>query len=480
MSSAAPTPRRTRSDFLFDPVSPASLGLFRVAFCLLLFWQLGRFEPYVTQTLVRSRFFLTYDGFHWVYILPQAWLVTLFHTLRVAALAAAAGILFRPAMILLWIGQAYVLLLCRGHFNDHNYLFVLASFLLSWTSADAWLSLRNVVGQRRSALQPVPYWQVFVPKVQFALVYFFAGIAKLTPDWLHGFPMKIWLARRASEPLVGSLFATDLPAYLLSYGGLAFDLSIGFLLLAKRTRRWALVPLVVFHLSNSLMWNIGLFPWLMLAATVLYFDPDWPERALAKLSRRSVRTLAGPPPVARIRRTVVVAGVVAYLGWQSLFPLRHWLYPGPPEWNGLGYCFAWRMLLVDRADAVRIRVEVPGKGTVGYVKLEDYINELQFAKMTRMPKSFVRFAHFLRDEMERNAGITDARIYVDVKRQMNARPLQPLIDPNLDLAAVEYHQFGPAEYILPLADVPPGSVPGWREHEIERGRRDRRAHRQER
>lgn len=176
-----------------------------------------------------------------------------------------------------------------------------------------------------------------------------------------------------------------------------------------------------------------------------------------------------PPPIAATADTnphdpgrahlAIIAVMGVFVAWQALFPLRHLLHPAPPEWYGRSNLFAWRMLTVDRVDAVRIRVEVPGAGTVGYVSLEEYVNRTQLERMSRMPTSFLRFVHFLRAEMSANAGIDDARIFVDVKRQLNERPFQQLIDPGRDLTKVPYRSFGDADYVLPLdPSIPVGSA----------------------
>jgi hypothetical protein len=161
--------------------------------------------------------------------------------------------------------------------------------------------------------------------------------------------------------------------------------------------------------------------------------------------------------------------LAAYLLWQFLFPLKHFLFAGPSDWTGQGSFFAWRMLTVDRAEAVRIRVDIPGQGTIGYVELGKYLNNTQLAKMTMTPKQYLRFAHFIRDEMRANAGVDDAQIYVDLKRRLNERPFQQVIDPDLDLAKVEYREFANADYLLPLDPaLRPGTAPEWRAREAQR------------
>ena len=472
-------------DRLFAPVSAASVGLFRILFGALMAWHLSHFMPYVTQTLVNSKFFLTYDGFHWLHILPQPWMVALFWAMLAACALVAAGLFYRIAIVVLWLGWTYTLLLCQGHYNNHSYLFSLLSFLLIFTHANRWLSVDRAIGVKSAQPDVIPFWQLLLLRAQVFVVYFYAGIAKLGVDWLHGYPMKIWLAGKTHFPLIGGLLHTDAAAYLFSWGGLLFDLTMGFLLWSRRTRRWALVPLVAFHVTNSFFWRIGIFPWFMLAATSLFFEPDWPERLLARVgiqgetrgaarsarrARRDSAAAMDDRAAAQGGRTfaksrLVVGFVCVYLVWQALFPLRHFLYSGATEWTGQGSFFAWRMLTVDRAEAVRVRVAIPGQGTVGYVQLDQYLNRTQFGKMNMAPWQYLRFAHFIRDEMRRNGGVENPEVYVDLKRRLNERPFQQVFDPEKNLAAVEYHDLGSADYILPLdPSLKPGTSPEWKEH----------------
>ena len=72
--------------------------------------------------------------------------------------------------------------------------------------------------------------------MQIFIVYFYGGIAKINPDWLRGEPMRHWLQNSSDFPVVGPFLTTELAAYLFSYGGLLFDLLIGFILLSSKTR----------------------------------------------------------------------------------------------------------------------------------------------------------------------------------------------------------------------------------------------------
>ena len=68
------------------------------------------------------------------------------------------------------------------------------------------------------------------------MLYFYAGLAKINSDWLlNAMPLKLWLPGKYELPLVGSIVGEKWFAYLMSWCGMLFDLSIGFLLLFKKT-----------------------------------------------------------------------------------------------------------------------------------------------------------------------------------------------------------------------------------------------------
>ena len=93
----------------------------------------------------------------------------------------------------------------------------------------------------------MPAWTVNLLRFQVGVVYLFAGLAKLNADWLAGEPMRTWLKERGSYAVIGPLLASEPAAYFFSWGGALFDLSIGFLLLSRRTLpiAFALILLVI-------------------------------------------------------------------------------------------------------------------------------------------------------------------------------------------------------------------------------------------
>ena len=82
-----------------------------------------------------------------------------------------------------------------------------------------------------TVLETIPYWQLFLFKVQVLLVYFFGGVAKINVDWLHGQPMGNWMKGMSFGSALGPYLATKSAALFVSYGALFLDLFVGFMLI---------------------------------------------------------------------------------------------------------------------------------------------------------------------------------------------------------------------------------------------------------
>jgi vitamin K-dependent gamma-carboxylase len=442
---------------LFATCDISSLVLFRITFGALMLLDVVRSFPSIQPAYLEPSFHFTFYGLDWVRPWPGHGMYVHFGVLALAALFIAIGLCYRAAALVFFVGVSYVFLLEQGTYLNHIYLIALLSFLLIFVpahragSVDAWLrpGLRSQVARRCGAL-----WLL---RAQVGLPYFYGGVAKLNPDWLRGLPLKLWLEDYAERPVIGPLLAQDWVAYLFSYGGLALDLLIVPALLWARTRPWAYALALGFHLTNSLVFDIGVFPWLMIAATTIFFPPDWPRRlrsrlaALAQLPPSPAPALS-PPPTRLGRAERVTLGLFsAYLAWQLLFPLRHWLYPGDVAWTEEGHKFAWRMKLRDKHGSVRFYAHDPATRETLRVDPRRYLARWQYYEMAARPEMIHQFARHLADRL-RAQGRDAVEIHVVARISLNGREPQLLIDPEVDLAAVR-PSLRPAPWILrDLAD----------------------------
>ncbi|HXW00281.1 MAG TPA: HTTM domain-containing protein, partial [Anaerolineae bacterium] len=306
------------------------------------------------------------------------------------------------------------------------------------------------------------------------IVYFYGGIAKLNADWLMGEPMRLWLAERAHYPVLGPFFATEWAVYFFGYGGLLFDLSIGFLLLWPPARLLAFLGLLFFHLMNNWLFSIGVFPFLALASTILFVEPDWPRRMLLKMKRELQKRLAflaspdlhaGDPTPSPVTSSHLwrlgpwtFGFMVLYLALQLLIPLRHWLYPGNVSWTEEGHRFSWHMKLRDKEPRLEIKIIDPKTGQVWNANLKEDLTAYQITRMAAQPDMILQYAHHLKEKLQQT-GLDQPIIIANAWASLNGRPFQRLIDPTVNLAQVELDLFAPATtWIWPLEEKLPHPI----------------------
>jgi len=438
---------------LFEPVDIASIVVFRIAFGAILMWEVYRYfdHGWIDRYYVDPTFHFTYLGFGWVEPWPGNWMHVHFVGLAVLALCIMVGFAYRAATVLFFLGFTYVFLLEQARYLNHFYFVSLVALCLIAVPAHRAFSVDARLWPRlRSPV--VPRWALWLLRFQVAVVFVFAGIAKLNGDWLRGEPLRIWLADRTDFFLIGSLFTEEWLVYLFSYGGLLLDLLVVPFLLWPRTRPFAFAAALSFHLLNSKLFMIGIFPWFSLGATLLFFPPDWPRRLLERLHLKPVSA----PPVSLARRPLGAAQRVgvgllcAYAAIQILVPLRHVLYPGNVSWTEEGHQFAWHQKLRDKESDARFFAVVPASGERWELDAYSYLTSWQYSKMSARPDMILQLGHLLAREL-RGQGQTGVEVHAEVLASLNGRPFQLLIDPGVDLAK-ERRTIWVAYWIEPLRE----------------------------
>lgn len=420
--------------YLNKPVSPFSLGLFRILFALLLLVQLARLQPYIVDVLPKSLFFLKYPGLEWVDLISAGNLQLVFGLGYLLCALLALGVYSRIVSALLVLIWGYLFFVDAGHYNNHYYLVLLLLVLFAVTHSGAVL---GVLPKLRKTM--IPNWQLLVFRFQIVVVYFFGGLAKLNEDWLNAAPMKIWLSLSQYEFLQAEWIA-----YFICWFGLVFDLSIGFLLWNRKTRVAGLALLLPFHISNHFIWHIGIFPWLMIAATVLFFDMDWLKKKVAKKPTGNYKAISP---------TWVKGFLIIYICFQLFFPLRQWFFEGPSYWTGYCFRFSWNMMLYDNLETFKVKVSVPDEGVVGYIDMNRYVNNKQYRKLNQYPGNLSRLCQFLGNEMKTNAGIANPELNIITYRSINGRPYQLFVDTTINMVKADFSPYKVPEWILPFNDT---------------------------
>ncbi len=445
---------------LFKPVDISFLVFFRILFGGITLWEVYRYftHGWISRYYVEPALNFTYYGFSWVKPWPGRGMYIHFFVLGVAAACVMVGFLYRIATPVFFLAFTYFFLLDQTRYLNHFYLVCLIGFLMCFLpaeralSVDAWLrpNIRSDV---------VPAWTLWLLRAQVGIPYFYGGIAKLNSDWIHGGePMRSWLHPLTRVTGGSTVFTADWVVYSFVIGGLLLDLLVVPLLLWRRTRLFGFAAAIAFNLTNAVIFDIGIFPWLMLGALLIFFPPDLPRR-FAREFMSSAETLPAPASVTPIaepgdyqsltRSQKSVAGLLAaYLVVQLIFPLRHYLYPGDVSWTEEGHNFSWHMKLRTKGGEAVFTVTHPQTGQTWTIKPQDYLKSHQVVKMTTKPELILHFAHYLAEE-KRREGFDNVEVRARVMVSLNGRQPQLLVDPNVDLAKEEVSLL-PARWIVPL------------------------------
>jgi vitamin K-dependent gamma-carboxylase len=442
---------RALTAWAFAPVDVASLLCFRVAFGAVMAWEVIRYfsNGWIAADYIEPTFHFKYFGFEWVRPWPAAGMYVHFAVLGLAALGVALGLAYRLSAAVFFFGFTYIFLLDQTYYLNHFYLIALLALSLVFLPVRGGLSLdARLRPQLRS--DSAPTWALWLLRAQVGIPYFYGGLAKLNYDWLRGQPMRMWLAERTHLPLLGRFFTEEWMVFAFAYGGLLLDLLIVPFLLWSRTRLWAFVLGLAFHGLNSVLFEIGIFPWLMMAATTIFFSPEWPRR-LGLLPPR--RTPELDPPIASPQgRWPILAAVTAYLAVQVLVPLRHYAYPGNVSWTEEGHRFSWHMRLRDKESQARFLVTDLDQGATWTVEPSAFLTERQARVMAGRPDMILQFAHHLAGELRRS-GRSRVEVRARVTASLNGRPPQLLVDPEVDLAH-QPRSLAHTPWVLPLREPP--------------------------
>ena len=375
----------------------------------------------------------------------------IFSLIGLCALAIMLGLFYRPATILFFLSFSYVELIDKSNYLNHYYFVSIISLLLIFVPANRSFSL-DVWRKPELALDKVPAWTINIFKFQLALVYFFAGLAKLNSDWLfRAMPLRIWLPAQSHAPLIGWLFNYKWSAYVFSWCGALYDLTVWFFLLYRPTRILAYLAVIAFHIMTAVLFQIGMFPYIMILATLIYFSPEFHENLLNRLrSLLGYQKEAGQllPSGNPLGRRLVLAFLIPFMAFQLLFPFRYLLYPGNLFWTEQGYRFSWRVMLMEKAGYAVFHVADSASDKAEQVRNYDYLTKNQEKMMSTQPDMILQFAHIIREDYK-NKGYVDPVVTVESYVTLNGRRSKTLIDPTVNLSTVE-HSIRHKSWIVPM------------------------------
>ncbi|MFO0322588.1 MAG: HTTM domain-containing protein [Bacteroidota bacterium] len=423
------------SKYLKQPISIAPLVIFRIAFGALMFLSIGRFilKGWVYNMYVLPKMHFPYYGFEWVKPISETGMYMTFVLLLLASIGILVGAFYRLSTILFFLLFTYVELIDKTNYLNHYYFVSLVSFILIFLPAGKNLSFDNKFFNR-AELTEVPRFFIFMIQLQMFTVYFFAGIAKLNYDWLfEAQPLKLWLPAFSHFPIIGGFMEKDWVAYLFCWFGCVYDLSIGFFLFNKRTVNTAYVFVMIFHLATALFFNIGMFPYIMMTITIIFFKEEFHVQILNKL--KSVFNYTNNLFSAyslRVNKSIAVVFSIYFL-IQVILPFRYLLYDGKLFWTEQGYRFSWRVMLMEKAGTAFFFVRDAKSGRETEVDNKKYLTYMQEKMMATQPDMMVDYAKFLKQEFIKK-GYTKPTVRAQSFVTLNGSGSREFINSQIDLS----------------------------------------------
>lgn len=345
------------------------------------FWVHG----WISEYYIEPAFHFFYSGFSFIQVLPGNWMYVVFVLLGVSGGLIASNKWWRIGLIGGLLSFGYIFLIDPAYYNNHYYLYLLLGFVFWFESL--WLTQFTI-----------------------ALPYVFGAVAKMNMDWLTGWPVRLWYD------------VSEWAVYVLSYGGLLFDLFIVPMLMWRKTRLLGVILAAFFHIYNAIQFEIGLFPWFMLLALPVFFVIERPVL-----------------PLDAWRRTLIGGFIVL----QCCLPFRHLLIPGTVYWTTEGRRFSWHMKTVNKSGTIQFFLPQDDSIEPFSPSPYDELHPFQVSVMSKHPQMILQYAHHLAELYDVD------EVYVLALIALNGREKQLLIDPQINLVQ-EAWEFGHHPWVLPL------------------------------
>lgn len=430
--------------FLFKQIDNSPVLIFRIFFGILVSLECyGAIATgWVKKNLIDPEFTFNFIGLDWLQPLPGIGMYLYFIVMGTLGIFIALGYRYRfsaGAFALLWTA---VYLMQKTAYNNHYYLLILIALIMAFMPAnrDYSLDARRNPSIRTNHMSAYLKWAIVL---QLFIVYTYASVAKLYGDWLDFSIIEILFKNKKSYPIIGGLLQAPLVHRVVGISGILFDLLIVPALLWKPTRKWAFVASLFFHLFNSIVFQIGIFPYLALAFTVFFFEPETIRKLFFKKKEPYLENVFTVPP----QRELVLGILSLYFLIQLVLPIRHYFIEDDVLWTEEGHRMSWRMMLRSRTGITTFKIVNHTNGNSYLVNLDDYLSRGQKSKIKSYPDFMWQFAQRLKREYNEKG--EDISVFVNSRVSINGKPYQEFIDPKIDLGNVSWNYFGHNDWILP-------------------------------
>ncbi len=430
--------------FLFKEIDNTGLVLFRAIFGLLI--TIEAFGAIATgwlrRTLVEPPFTFNFIGFDFLQHLQGPGMYYYFVIMGIFGIFVMLGYKYRFSMFAYAIMWTCVYLMQKSSYNNHYYLMMLLCWIMAFLPANRWFSLDAKINPELKN-PAMPRWVLIILILQVWIVYTYASVAKLYPDWLDASMPALLMSGKSDYWLIGDFLQQNWVHWAIAYTGIFFDLLIVPLMLWKRTRLLGFIISVFFHLFNSIVFQIGIFPYMSIAFALFFFSPEILQKRF--LPKKKLYT--GNEIIVPNYKNVIITVLGIYFAFQIVLPLRHWFFKDDVLWTEEGHRLSWRMMLRSKSGSLTVWVKNKATGEKQPYNYRELLGTKQQGSVATKPDIMWQLAQKIK-ALEAKKG-RDVAVYMEATVRVNDGLYHPFTDPTVDLASEDWDHFKHHNWILP-------------------------------
>ena len=425
----------------FKKIDNTPLVLWRIIFGFLIAAETfgALITGWVRDTLVSPTFTFNFIGFEFLQPLPGWGMYFYFFAMGCLGVMVLLGYQYRRAMLGFALMWSCVYLMQKTAYNNHYYLLMLVSWMMVFLPAHKTLSLDASAQNKHE--YTMPQWVKIVFIGQIWIVFTYAALAKIYPAWLDGTVAGIFMRSKINYPIIGHWLQAPWLQTGITFGGILFDALIIPMLLWRRTRALAFVLSLVFHLFNSVVFQIGIFPYMSIAFGLFFF----PSSILSKRFR--YQRPAYQVPKQQPSKGWIPWVIVTYLAVQIVLPLRHHFIPDNVLWTEEGHRLSWRMMLRSRSGQITYWTIDQNTGQKTIYPIKPLLSDKQLKMLPAHPDFIWQMAQRIKALEADNGRVVS--VFASGKVKVNGSEYHPFIDQNIDLANTPWRIWGHQTWILP-------------------------------
>jgi len=423
---------------LYKPGHIAPLATFRLIFGAILFFHVLSFffNGLIVELFIEPSFFFHAANLTWLKPLPVAGMYTVFGILALLAFLISIGFLFRYAAILfllLYFYVSHIDIAQSAHFSD---FYLLTLFILTVLPAHRYFSL-DILRKPSLRVDFIPRWCIWAIKIQVAMLFFSAGLAKLNSQWLiECQPFLTWVNMYWGNGLLGKTFSTPWIAKLTCWFIVIVEFAGPVAMFFSKTKTKVYLFLTAFLLFSFILLPTGLLPIQIILLSTIYLSEKLHHNLTSRIAYFANDFLNFNPRVFKSGRNLMLA----YKN-KIIIPLFFtWMY-GIILFSNVNIFISY---LKDdhHLKDLKISEKLIINKKEGHLKLLidndlevdlDYeLTPSQIRAMSVDPSLMLQFSRHLKQKYRENEAYQD--IKADAYISLNGKQYQRFINPNINLA----------------------------------------------